>query len=86
MIEEHYQYAKSYRSGENLSAETFQKSSRVQTEGYEIPNVINIFLVYALLIYKYRCEEMVADRLSIPYHIQNKSKDMKQRSRFTFRD
>lgn len=52
LIEELYQFTKSYMSGDDPSAETFQSPSRVWQGGNESTNLFHLFLDYALCIYK----------------------------------
>lgn len=53
-------------------------SSAVQGGGNENHNLFNLFLDYALHIYKHRCEEMGTGHLSIPYDTANESSNRKQ--------
>lgn len=61
LIVELYRFTKFYMTGEDSNMKIFQISSGVQKGGNKSPSIFNLFLDYALLIYKHIYKKMGTD-------------------------
>ena len=85
LIEQLYKSTKSYMANGDPASETFSTSSGVRQGGNESPNLFNLYLDYALRVYKKRCDEAGLEHLNTPYLIPNESTNRQQRAKHSAR-
>ena len=81
ILENLYGSTKSFMSGEDQNKDAFETSSGVRQGGNESPNLFNLYMDYALRVYKARCDAAGLDHLDISYTIPNECTNRDQRSR-----
>ncbi|XP_033111719.1 uncharacterized protein LOC117112688, partial [Anneissia japonica] len=82
ILENMYSSTSAYLTNEDPITDSFETTAGVRQGGNEGPNLFNLYMDYALRIFKDRCEK--ADiTLSIPYLIPNEATNRTQRAAYT---
>ena len=81
IIKKLYKSTKSYMAGENPSKDMFSTSTGVRQGGSESPVLFNLYVDYALRVYKYRCDQENIEHLNISFAIPNECTNREQRAK-----
>ena len=79
ILEKLYSATKSYLTDEDPETPKSDTYAGVRQGGTESPVLFNLYLDYALRVWKYRCEQNGLKNLDVPYNIPNEATNRKQR-------
>ena len=81
ILNELYNSTKSFMSDDDPITDLFPTSSGVRQGGNESPNLFNLYIDYALRVFRNRCDSENLTHLSIPFLIPNYCTNREQRMR-----